>query len=95
MVLKPVSNGSVKVSGNATGTLEFQSGVLGAVLLSANGSDAVTITIQADNSSGAKVFELTSKSPMFVAGPIRIGSQAAYYAISGSGGEAQLYEWVE
>ncbi len=48
-----------------------------------------------DNSSGQVVFEIVTKAPMFVAGPVRVDSQALYYDISGAGAAAQPYEWIE
>ena len=91
MLLKSVSDGRI----TGTGTLEFESRILGGVLISADGTNAAVVTVQADNSSGATVFSLSSESPIFVAGPIAIGSSAGYYSITGTGGAAQLYEWVE
>ena len=91
MLLNPVSSGSV----TSTGTLTFNSRILGGVLISADGTNAVTITLQKDNSSGDEVFDLVTKSPIFVAAPISIGSNAGYYSVSGTGGAAQFYEWAE
>jgi hypothetical protein len=91
MLLKPVSDGSVV----GTGTLTFESTILGGVLITANGTNDTTVTMQANNSSGSKVFEIVTKSPIFVAGPISLGVQAGYYAVSGTGSGAQFYEWVE
>ena len=91
MILKPVSDGSVV----GTGTLAFVSGVLGGVLITANGTNDATVTLQADNSDGYTAFKIVTKSPIFVAGPIRIASQAGYYSVSGTGSGCQFYEWVE
>ena len=91
MLLKPVSDGSVA----GTGTLTFESGILGGVLITANGTNDTTVTLQRNNSSGTKVFQIVTKSPIFVAGPINIGGQAGYYAVSGVGAGCQYYEWVE
>ena len=91
MVLNSVSDGSVI----GTGTLTFDSRILGGVLVTADGTNDATITVQENNSDGTKVFQIVTKSPIFVAGPITIGSQAGYYSVSGTGGAAQFYEWVE
>ena len=91
MILKPVSDGSVV----GTGTLSFESMTLGGVLITANGTNDATVTLQKDNSSGLKVFDIVTKSPIFVAGPIRINSPAGYYSVSGTGSGCQFYEWVE
>jgi len=91
MLLNPVSDGSVA----GTGTLKFNSGLLGGVLITANGTNDTTVTMQKDNSSGSKVFQIVTKSPIFVAGPLRVGSQVGYYSVSGVGSGCQFYEWVE
>jgi len=91
MLLKPVSDGSV----TGTGTLTFESAILGGVLITANGTNDTTVTMQRTNSSGTTVFQIVTKSPIFVAGPINIGGQVGYYAVSGTGAGCQFYEWVE
>jgi hypothetical protein len=91
MLLKPVSDG---VS-TGTGTLTFESQILGGVLITANSINDTTVTMQRDNSSGTTVFEIVTKAPIFVAGPIDLGSQAGYFSVSGIGSGAQFYEWVE
>ena len=97
MMLKPLTDGSV----TSTGSLTFTSGIFGGVLISADGTNAATVTVQANNSSGASVFELVTKSPIFVTGPIGIldaagaATQTGYYSVTGTGAGAQFYEWVE
>lgn len=91
MILKPLSDGSV----TGTGTLAVGTGILGAVLITADGSNDATIKLHADNSDGEVVFQIVTKSPLFPAGPIRIGSQALYYDVTGTGAAAHIYEWVE
>ena len=91
MLLNPVSDGF----STGTGTLNFESRILGGVLITANGINDTTVTMQRNNSSGSKVFELVTKSPIFVAGPINIGTTAGYFSVSGVGGAAQFYEWAE
>ena len=91
MLLKPVSDGAV----TSTGTLSFETGILGGVLISADGTNLAIVTLQENNSDGAKVFEIDTKSPIFIAGPIGIGSSVGYYNVSGTGAKVQWYEWVE
>ncbi len=91
MILNPVSDGSV----TSTGTLTFPSRILGGLAITANGTNDATVTLQRDNSDGFTVFKLVTKSPIFVAGPISIGSQAGYYSVTGTGGACQFFEWVE
>lgn len=91
MLLRPVSDGY----STGTGTLTFESGILGGVLITANSINDTTVTMQRDNSSGSKVFELVTKAPIFVAGPIDLNTQSGYFSVSGVGSGAQFYEWVE
>ena len=91
MVLNPLSDGSL----TGTGSLAIQSGILGAVLVTANGTNDTTVIFRKDNSSGKQIYKLVTKAPIFTAGPIRVDSQVLYYDITGTGGAAQLYEWVE
>ena len=92
MVLNPTTNGSV----TGTGTITVISGILGAVLISADSSTAAVVVLRKDNSSGKIVYQVSTKAPLFTAGPIRIGSQSLYYDVTtGSGGAIQVYEWVE
>ncbi|KKL23513.1 hypothetical protein LCGC14_2424640 [marine sediment metagenome] len=91
MLLIPVTDSSVA----GTGTATFPSRILGGLAITANGTNDATVTLQRDNSDGFTVFKLVTKSPIFVAGPISIGSQAGYYSVSGDGAAVQFYEWVE
>ncbi len=90
MLLKPTSDGAV----TGTGTHTFDSGILGGVLITADGTNDVTVTVQRDNSSGTTVFDIVTKTPIFIAGPLDIGSTSGYFSVSGTGGAAQFYEWV-
>jgi len=91
MLLKPLTNGSVA----GTGTIVIESGMMGAVLISADGTNAAVVKLYKDNSSGPIVYQVSTKAPLFTAGPINVGSQALYYDISGTSGAAQIYEWIE
>jgi len=99
MILNPVSDGSIATGG--TGTLTFNSRILGGVLITANGTNDATVTLQSNNASGFTVFKLVTKSPIFVAGPISIKdanddpTNAGYYSVSGTGAAAQFFEWAE
>ena len=97
MILIPVSDGSV----TSTGTITFQSRILGGVLITADGTNAAVVTLQSDNASGYTVFDISTESPIFVAGPISIRdangdpTQAGYYSVTGTGAAAQFFEWAE
>ncbi len=90
MILNPVSDGSV----TGTGTLEFLSGLLGGVLITADGTNDTTVTLQRDNSDGFTVFKIVTKSPQFIPAPFNLGSKVGYYSVTGTGHGAQFYEWV-
>ena len=94
MLLKPVSDGPVTTAGQATGTLTFESRILGGALISGDSSTEGVVTLQQDNSSGKTVFSIKTKQPMFITGPIQLDRQAGYYTVSGSGGEVMFFEWV-
>ena len=91
MVVNPLSDGSV----TGTGTLPIESGILGGIVISANGTDSVTIKVHADNNDGEVRFQIATKSPMFIAAPFKLGSQVLYYSVVGTGGAVHLFEWVE
>ena len=91
MLIKALTNG--RISG--TGSLDVSSGILGGALITTNGSDAVTVTVQRVDSGGKTIFSVSTTVPMFAAGPMSLeGATTAYYSISGTGGTAQLYEWI-
>jgi hypothetical protein len=91
MLLRPLTNGSV----SGTGTITLQGRLLGGVLVTTNNTNAVTITVQRTDSSGTEVFDLSTLSPGFHVAPIDVGASVLYYNVSGTGGAAQFFEWVE
>ncbi len=97
MLLKPVSDGSV----TGTGPLTFENLTLGGVLITANGTNDATVTLQSKDSNGFTVFKIVTKSPLFVAGPFSIvdadgkPQETAYFSVSGTGAAAQFFEWIE
>ena len=79
-----------------TGTLTCESRILGGVLITADGTNNATVIVRKDNSSGDQIFDLVTKTPVFITGPItNKGSQTLYYDISGTGAAAQFFEWIE
>ena len=89
MLLKPMTDG--RVSG--TGTIACESRIFGGILLSTDGTNAATISVQKDNSNGDPVFEFYSVTAQMVVAPIQ-ASDTLYYSISGTNVTAQLFEWV-
>jgi hypothetical protein len=91
MLLRPLTNGAV----SGTGTVTLQGRLLGGVLITTNNTNAVTVTVQRTDASGTEVFDISTLSPGFHVAPIDVGAATLYYSISGTGGAAQLFEWVE
>ncbi len=95
MLLKPVSDGPRTTAETSTGTLTFESGILGAVDITADGTNDAIVTLQQNNSDGEVVFSIKTKQPISINGPRHIGVQAGYYSVTGTGAEAMFYEWKE
>lgn len=87
-MLRPITNG--KVSG--TLTTKCSSGVIGGVLITADGTNDATVVLHADNSDGHIALEVATKNSLWVPGPIHLGSRTLYYSITGTGATAQIYE---
>lgn len=93
MLLKSIGNDGALAG---TGTLVCESRVMGGVLITADGTNNATVIVRKDNSAGKQIFDLVTKSPIFITGPIALdGSQTLYYDVSGTGAAAQFFEWVE
>lgn len=91
MLLKALTEG--RVSG--TSTLQVPDGILGAVLISTDSTNAAVVTVQRIDGAGKTIFSISTKTPLFVAGPFSLeGATAVYYSVSGTGATAQFYEWV-
>ena len=91
MILNPLTDGKV------TGTAELiiPSGILGGVLISTNSSNAAVVTVQRNNASGKKVFDISTIAPAFLIGPVSLeDTDIAYYSVTGTGASVQFYEWV-
>ena len=93
MLLKALGNDGA-VTG--TGTFPVALGMLGGVLITADGTNNATVILRREDSTGKQVFDLVTKSPTFIAAPIGLeGSKVLYYNVSGTGAAAQFFEWVE
>ena len=90
MLLRPLTNG--RVSGSDI--ILSETGLLGAVLVTADGTNNATVQIRQNNDTGKLVFDLVTKQPGFF-GPFPItAGKTLYYTISGTGAQAQIYEYV-
>lgn len=98
MLLRALTDGAV----SGTGTITVENRTLGGVLISTNNTNAAVVVVRVTDSSGHRVFSISSLTPGFHVAPIRLqgpndkqASQTLYYDISGTGASAQLFEWVE
>jgi len=80
-----------KITG--TGTLTCENGIIGGVLISTDNSNAAAVTIQKDGSKGEMVFDISTKTAMYVRCQIPAAT-TIYYSISGTGASAQIFEYV-
>ena len=91
MKLRALTDGGV----TSTGTVSVVSGIVGGVLVTADGTNNATVILRRDDGSGKQILDIVTKSPGFFVAPIDTeGTQTVYYSVSGTGGAAQLYEWV-
>lgn len=86
MLLTPITDG--RVSG--IGTLIMSTGVLGGVMITADGTNDAVVVIRNNGPDGRKIFHLSTKNSIFVGAPIACCKEV-YYDISGTGASAQIY----
>jgi len=92
MVLRPLTNGSF----SGTQTLVCKSRIIGGVLITADSTNAAAVTIQNTDGSGKYALQISTKVPLWLAGPFALeNTETAYVSVSGTGALAQIYEWVE
>lgn len=92
MILNTITNGSI----SGASTTPIKGKLLGAVSITADGTNNATVICRTTDASGQIIFHMVTKSPVFIAAPIsNNGSDVLYYSISGTGASAQLYEWIE
>lgn len=91
-VLKPLTNGAV----TGTGTITMSGNIFGGCILNTDGTNTGAVIVRNDDASGSIIFDLSSNVSTPAYGPHRqtTGSRTIYYAISGTGADAQLYEWT-
>ena len=91
MLIKAITNGSV----TSTGTVECESQIVGGVLITTDNTNQGTVILRRDDASGKQIIEIKTVTSMWISGPFSMeGTSALYHAVSGTGCEAQLYEWV-
>lgn len=91
MILRALTNGAV----DGTQTLAVKSGIVGGVLITADGTNAATVVVRRENDTGKPVIHVITKIPLWVTGPFHLeDAVAAHVSVSGTGALAQVYEWV-
>ena len=76
-----------------TGTLICKSRLF-AVLVSTDGTNAATVVVRKDSSTGEQKLDYSAKEGLWLSGPFSLDSEALYYSVTGTGAAAQFYEWV-
>lgn len=91
MILRALTNGAL----TAADTVTVKSGIIGGVLITADGTNAVVVQVRRDDSSGKRIIDVTTKIPLWITGPFHLeDTERAYVNVSGTGAAAQFYEWV-
>lgn len=76
-----------------TGTLTCKSRLF-AVAISADGTNAATVIVRKDSSTGDQRLDYSTSVGEFIEGPISLDSETLHYSVSGTGAAAQFFEWV-
>ncbi len=88
--IKPLSTNTV----TGTGTFNLTAGhMFGGFDLNADGVNVATLVIRDQNSSGTILATSKTISGKNLIAPMDTPSGIIYYSVSGSGGDAFLYEW--
>ena len=92
MIVKALTNGSVV----GTGTVKCESYIIGGILVSVDGTNVATVILRRDNAEGKQIIKIATKTAMWISAPFSMeDTQTVYYAVTGTGAAAQLYEWVQ
>lgn len=91
MILRALTNGAI----TAVDTVTVKSGIIGGVLITADGTNNAVLAIRRVDASGKRIINVTTKIPLWVTGPFHMeDTDRAYVDISGTGAAVQVYEWV-
>ena len=89
--MKAITNGSV----TGTGTVNCESQIVGGVLITTDNTNQGTVILRRDDASGKQVIEIKTVTSIWVSGPFSMeGTASLYHSVTGTGCEAQLYEWI-
>lgn len=87
--IRDISGGAV----SGTNTYQLPKEIFGGVLISADGTNAATVTVRRNDAAGAIVFQMTTKTPLPVFAPFEADA-AIHTVVSGTGASAQFFEWI-
>ena len=91
MLLKAITNGSV----SGTGTLTCESFVIGGILITTDNTNQGTVIIRREDSTDKQIIEIKTVTSMWVSGPFSLEQTTKFYHdVTGTGCEAQFFEWV-
>ena len=91
MLLRALTNGSV----TGTGTLECESFTCGGILITTDNTNQGTVRMRREDSNGKQIIEVKTVTSMWIAGPFSLeDTKRIYYEVTGTGCEAQFFEWV-
>jgi hypothetical protein len=91
MLLQAITNGSV----TGTGTITASSGIVGGVLITTDNVNQGTVILRRDDASGKQIIEIKTITTLWVSGPFSMEATTdVYHDVSGTGCEAQIYEWI-
>jgi hypothetical protein len=88
MLLQPLTNGAI----TGADTIACPSKLLGGVLITTDGTNAAVVVVHKTDNAGVKIFDISTRTPIFVVGPIEADS-TIYYSVTGTGAKAQIYGW--
>ena len=89
-MIRPISDGSI----SGTGLLDIPSHAIGGVLITTDGTNAATVILREEKSTGKYLFEFGGKEAQFVPVQIQCDNDKLYFSISGTNALAMIYEYV-
>lgn len=90
MAKKSATNGAI----SGTGTVELNASTVGGVLVTTDGSNAATVILRDKDSNGEIIIDYSGKEAIWIDGCFYCQSGTAYYNISGTGAQAQIFEEI-
>jgi hypothetical protein len=83
-------NGSI----SGTGTFELDGNIIGAIVMSANGTNSGTVLLREKTSAGKVLFHCNNLYTLQFNIHVTSTTRRIYYSISGTGCSAMIYEYI-